>query len=318
MTKAKNTANNSHATARADIGDAISVAMRGNVQSTNAIARIAADICVLIASSNGEATFTIPDDKQPIDVPFNAETLARYARKTLPGKSSDATDELPTAAYMIDALSLTSDAVRNAKDSMAAERAAAKKASGNPIVSLKHEAEAERLSQALNTLKAPIRRAMVLAAYVLNEGAYDAETARVQDGKLTVEIDSGETDKDGKPVMRDIAVTYTRANKQFNPGTRSAKSQGGTSEGAENSQETTEPEQVAATITAESVRKGGSQRGKLADQLKVMSGLLSDLDGQPTPKERDALARLWSQIGVMLDDETILNASKETDETDAA
>jgi hypothetical protein len=222
----------SFADARAELEAGIKSAYLGNSQSAGAIARVAHGLLAMIAASNnGETTLGLGVDGARVDVHFNAETLGRYANKALPAKSSDATPDMPTANMMIAALGNTSETVRNAQDALAAAKAS-EKAAKNPLNKYKYKAEAEKIAQALNTFKAPIRRAMLLAAYIANNEEMDHCQTAVKDGVLYVQTIGAE---DGDDM---VAVTFSEAREEYaGTSTRPAKSQGGTSKGAENAPE---------------------------------------------------------------------------------
>ena len=292
---------------RSDLGAAIKSAFSGGVQSGNAIARIAADLLVMIGEGNGSITFDTGDKS----VAFDAETLGRYARGTLPSKADDAkAQDLPTASMMINAIADTADTVLNARNNMKAEQDAAKKAKANPILKAKHDAEAERLSTALNTLKTPIRRAFRLAAYVATSDAFDMTKASADNGKLVVPCLTGETEKDGTEVRKNIAITYATAREAFKSDSKKRAPQTTKAETGVAG----EGDTVTATVTGEAVRKGGAQRAKLAEALAVISGLLSDLDGKPDHNEREAIARLYVTCEVLLDDDAMQRVADLRDE----
>ena len=293
-------------TARNDLSKGIASAWSGNVQSGNAIARIAADLLVMIGEGNGTVVFDTVDG---VAVSFDSETLGRYARGTLPGKADDAKEMgLPTVSQMISAMADSAETVRNARDSVKAEQAAAKAAKNNPIIKAKHDAEAERLNQALNTLKAPIRRAFTLAAYVATSDAFTMSEASADNGKLTVPCLTGETDKEGNEVSKVMAITFATAREAFKGD--STKKRAAQTDTGNNVTTDADGNLTSVTMSPESVRNGGPARGKLADQLALMSGLLSDLDGAPNPREREAMQRLWVTLGSLLDDDAILEASE--------
>jgi hypothetical protein len=285
--------------ARADLSKAIASAWTGNVQSGNAIARIAADILRMLGNGNGAALI---GDSLSLD----AETLGRYARGTLSKTEADAKDSgLPTAGMVINALARTAQPVADAERALEAERKASK-AQKNVILRAKHDAEAERLTQALNTLKQPIRRALVLAAYVATAGdAYRMAEASADAGKLSVPCDTGEKDDNGLPVYRAIAITYATASEAFKDAAPKRKPGGEVKQTVTPGvviAEGTNDDASGVYMTAEAVRAGGAQRAQLGSMLTVINAIVSRLDTAPTRGERQAIARLMVTLEGLLDD----------------
>lgn len=300
--------------ARIDLGKAIASAWTGNVQSGNAIARIAADILRMIGNGNGSALI---GDKVSLD----AETLGRYARGTLSKTEADAKDsDIPTAGQVINALARMAKPVADAESALEAERKASK-AQKNVILRAKHDAEAERLTQALNTLKQPIRRALTLAAYVATAGdAYRVGDASADAGKLMVPCDTGEKDDNGAAIYRAIAITYATASEAFKDAGNKRKPGGET-------KQTVKPGIVAGEVnddaagvymTAEAARAGGEQRAQLGSMLTVVNAILSRLDTAPTHGERQAIARLMVTLEGMLDDADMEYVADLRDQRDEA
>lgn len=298
--------------ARADLGKAIASAWTGNVQSGNAIARIAADVLRMIGNGNGSA---LVGDKVSLD----AETLGRYARGTLPKTEADAKDgDIPTAGMLIGALARMAKPVADAELALDAERKASK-AQKNVILRAKHDAEAERLTQALNTLKQPIRRALTLAAYVATAGdAYRMADASADAGKLFVPCDTGEKDDKGASIYRAIAITYATASEAFKDATNKRAPNGQTKQTASTAQTgvaaKADGDVAAVTITPEAIRKGGAQRVALANALAVVAGLIKDIDGDVTAAEREAIARLYVACEARLDADAMQRVADLRDE----
>jgi hypothetical protein len=210
--------------------------------------------------------------------------------------------------------------VADAEIALDAERKASK-AQKNVIIRAKHDAEVERLTGALNTLKQPIRRALVLAAYVATAGdAYRIADATADAGKLFVPCDTGEKDDKGAAIYRAIAITYATASEAFKDAKPTRKPGGETKQTAAATGVTTRngDDVAAVTITPEATRKGGADRAKLGNALAIIAALISDIDGDVTAAEREAIARLYVACERKLDDQAMERVADIRDEMDKA
>lgn len=294
---------NNIATSPADgfntIAKGIDAVCGGADKSTGAIASIALGILQTIDASNSPAfTITIGTGEKAFDVEFSAATLVAYARKQLPTKvEPDAI--MPTTSQLIEALSQQSAAVTRVMNARDFAKKSLKKAKG-PLQKAKHQADIERATITLNTVKQPLRRALTLAAYVLDlDDIADISTASVTAGKLSVNM------LDEKDEFQLMTVTYADAKDEFSSDSnRAPQTNTGKADSVESStlSDTTGASDAGITMRNAATRAGGNDRDKLAEVLAKFAGMLDAMDTALRPAERRELMKLYRVAHAKLDD----------------
>lgn len=295
-----------------EVSGAMDSAYESGTTNAGTIARLATGLLQMLGNANGDSV-TIGD------VSISADTLARYVRKTLPNNADAKPMEgLPTASQLIGAIAATSDKIVAAEKRLADHVAKAKKA--DVIGAAEHNAQAERIRQSLNTAKQPIRRALMMSAYVAtakdDDGMrYDIAATEVRNGVLWAHYATPRGDVEASPISFDYAkervspASERAPNGATQQNAKQPRVQGVVDDGHGNL--------ASVVIGPEMVRRGGV-RAQLGDALLAVAGLLSDLDGEPNAIERAALARLYVAVERKLDADAFALVADIRDQQDEA